>query len=1059
MVGKSRRSRAVIAFVVTTTVLLASACTTSGSGSHASSSGIHDATFAEPVTLASKNGVLEVNLTAHQGTAALNTVAVPVENFLVFSYEVIKGTSSDGKKKGDNTYPSPTLRVDPGETLIVHMANELDGLTIEDYYDPAFTPAGQTPPLYPQQLTSSPFNLHTHGLHVSPGGNSDNVLLDIPAGMGNTYTYDIPSDMPNGMYWYHSHRHTLTAEQTYQGLAGLLEIGRSDGNIPVVTDNKIPIRNMAIQYNYVFDRKGSGQQINNVNWPQYVSTLQPPTGSQLADGTYVPTLAPVDFTKSATGTQFFTNWYSGPLSISNNRGQYQFLPSNLQSFAPTSASSAAIPANPSLPDAQRDVQFTVNGQFQPTATSKPGQTEIWVLANISDFAYLNLTLTETATGHHPKFAVIGQDGNPYPEVHNPTTDDGTTLLIPPASRYVIAVTMPQEGDLVLEMPPQAGTQPMSSPGILYTNNGTANPPATLGTVNVDPSAVSYMDGFFVFPTQVLARVQPGSGQGRTTDFSEGQALNAYTSFFDASAVTPDVKRTLTISGGFGNTLASDNDPKAFVYEFDDNAFPYVPLIQPRLGSVEEWNIVNLNNDQHPMHIHVNDFQVEQVIDPTDGTTTGVQMWGQDNANVPYPTMDSSGNVVTPGSLTLRTKFTQFTGTYVIHCHRLNHEDNGLMAIINVIPAVSTYAVAVPGAPGVSASVNVYDGNGDRLVRTVTPFPGFEGTPTVTMGDVDGDQVLDLVVGAGAGAAPEVVAYSGAATGGTAEFGTELTRFTAFDSGFRGGVDVATANIEAKGLADNIIVSSGPGIGAQVNVYSSALSTDTDTPPDLFSTFVPYADSKTGVSVAAGMVDAMSGRSSIVTAPGPGSPADVKTFRYDLYTVNDPSASTNTSGDHAGHDSTAPVMTSEFLAFDPTHLGGVSLTTGWVAGAEGGAQSIIVGMLDAPGTVRTFSAGSALDAGPALYLQSPSDHSQHVTFAQTSEFTPFDGSAAGGVRVATSTVTGADVLVSGLSADGSSSEVRRYALSRAKSTATTLTPTLLGRVVSMPGSRVVSLGGD
>jgi hypothetical protein len=177
-------------------------------------------------------------------------------------------------------------------------------------------------------------------------------------------------------------------------------------------------------------------------------------------------------------------------------------------------------------------------------------------------------------------------------------------------------------------------------------------------------------------------------------------------------------------------------------------------------------------------------------------------------------------------------------------------------------------------------------------------------------------------------------------------------------------------------------------------------------------------------------------------------------------VNDPSASTNTSGDHAGHDSTAPVMTSEFLAFDPTHLGGVSLTTGWVAGAEGGAQSIIVGMLDAPGTVRTFSAGSALDAGPALYLQSPSDHSQHVTFAQTSEFTPFDGSAAGGVRVATtSTVTGADVLVSGLSADGSSSEVRRYALSRAKSTATTLTPTLLGRVVSMPGSRVVSLGGD
>ena len=32
----------------------------------------------------------------------------------------------------------------------------------------------------------------------------------------------------------------------------------------------------------------------------------------------------------------------------------------------------------------------------------------------------------------------------------------------------------------------------------------------------------------------------------------------------------------------------------------------------------------------------------------------------------------------------------------MHCHRLNHEDNGLMALINVIPAVSAYAVAVPG---------------------------------------------------------------------------------------------------------------------------------------------------------------------------------------------------------------------------------------------------------------------------------------------------------------------------------------------------------------------------
>ena len=50
------------------------------------------------------------------------------------------------------------------------------------------------------------------------------------------------------------------------------------------------------------------------------------------------------------------------------------------------------------------MQFTVNGQFQPELKIKPGQTEIWVVANISDIAYMTLRLTETATGNHPKFS-------------------------------------------------------------------------------------------------------------------------------------------------------------------------------------------------------------------------------------------------------------------------------------------------------------------------------------------------------------------------------------------------------------------------------------------------------------------------------------------------------------------------------------------------------------------------------------------------------------------------------------------------------------------------------
>src|SRR3954465_8082267 len=103
-------------------------------------------------------------------------------------------------------------------------------------------------------------------------------------------------------------------------------------------------------------------------------------------------------------------------------------------------------------------------------------------------------------------------------------------------------------------------------------------------------------------------------------------------------------------------------------------------------------------------------------------------------------MQINESVVEPGILSIRTRFDDYIGTFVMHCHRLNHEDNGLMMLINVIPAISSYAVAVPGAPGKPAEVLVYDGNGDRLLARITPFPGYEGSVSVAMGDVDDDGV-------------------------------------------------------------------------------------------------------------------------------------------------------------------------------------------------------------------------------------------------------------------------------------------------------------------------------
>lgn len=1006
----------------------------------------------EPTVLASKDGVLELTLTPHQGTAQFDTVARPVKNMLVFGWSLQHGTSSSGQTSGDNMYPAPTLQVYPGETLTVHVNNELAGLNIRDYYNPAYTPKGEDVPIYAPMLTSSPFNLHVHGVHVSPKGNADNVLMDVQAGMSVTYVYHIPKDMPQGAYWYHSHLHTLTTYQTYYGLAGLLEIGRVDGNIPVVTERHIPIRNIILQHNAVFDRADGLAQLSNYNWPKEgISTLAVPTGNQLADGTYRPSGAPVNFTDSPKGTKYATVWWAGPpQSHENNRGIFQMIPANMQAFTADSGNKADdVPADLGLPDSKRDVQFTVNGQFEPVVRSKAGQTEIWVLENISDLAYINVELTETATGRHPKIAVVGMDGNPFPAVHHPPTNDGTELLLPPATRAAIAVTMPQSGDLVLSMPPLGrGAKAITQPAILYTNNGTPNYPATIGKVSLLPNSVSYNDGFFVFPTQELVRATTSDGTGQSTAFVEGQKLHAYTSFVDLSHAKPDVRRKLIINGGFFNKYANSNDPKTFVYAFDSSAFPYIPLIQPRLGSVEEWTFINHNNDEHPIHVHVNDFQVTNYYDPTTGLRTGPDMWGLDNANVPAPTTGAHDSVVEPGVLTMRTKFQEYTGAYVLHCHRLNHEDNGLMALINVIPAVSAYAVAEPGSPGHPASVRVYDGKGDRLIRTVTPFPQFDGALSVAMGDVESNGVLDLIVGTGKGASPEIAVYSG-----NSEFRKEIARFAPFAASDKGGISLASAQIDGSS-ADNIIVGSPSQMQDVIKIYSLANNGEGADLPKLYTSFVPFENDRSGVTVGAGMVDLMSGRYSIVAAPGPGSPAVVKVFKLWLLTPI-PGFPAQVDAKDMHQDSQGPVTTATFEPFGANYRGGVSLGVGWVAGSLGGAQSVVVGQNEG-GNVAVYSSGNALEGLPKIYLKDPQMHDYHIAFKPIARMHPFGD---GGVQVGTTATTwGADILVSGTS-DGKHVSVVKYDMYRPNKTAMMLSAKPLHTVESTRGSQPEALGGN
>jgi len=324
-----------------------------------------------------------------------------------------------------------------------------------------------------------------------------------------------------------------------------------------------------------------------------------------------------------------------------------------------------------------------------------------------------------------------------------------------------------------------------------------------------------------------------------------------------------------------------------------------------------------------------------------------------------------------------------------------------------------------------------------------------------MGDVDGDGILDLIVGAGKDHAPEVVVYAGASIRGKGTFGTELARFQPFDSQARGGVSVAAAQIDGTN-ADNIIVGSGPGIPSEVKVYQVPLAVSSSTGPALFASFKPYGgQDQSGVSVAAGFVDFSTGRESIVTAPGPGIRTRIKVFAFPLLKSI---AKAEAKADR-GNTQTAdqPVNTAFFNPFGDDYRGGVSLATGWLAGSLGGAKRIVVSKLADNGSVKIFSSGSALDGGPSLYLQGPEQHGHGAQFREIAGFEPFGGS--GGVRVATtSTTTGANLLVSGVAPGGADTSVIKYDFVRPNAQSTTLEAVRLGQVWSGKGSPPV-LGGD
>ena len=212
-------------------------------------------------------------------------------------------------------------------------------------------------------------------------------------------------------------------------------------------------------------------------------------------------------------------------------------------------------------------------------------------------------------------------------------------------------------------------------------------------------------------------------------------------------------------------------------------------------------------------------------------------------------------------------------------------------------------------------VRVFDGASAEMLHSFFAYDiAFRGGVWIASGDVDNDGNSDIITGADSSGGPHVKIFSGAT-------GELMREFMAYDRGFRGGVRVASGDINGDGF-DDIITAAGPSGGPHVKVFDGA------TGAVLQSEFVYANDFRGGVSVTTADFD-QDGLAEIVTAPGGDITAEVRVFKNLSET---PSFS--------------------FMAYESSFTGGVTLSVADVNGD--GVNDILTGTTYGQSRVRAFS---------------------------------------------------------------------------------------------------------
>ena len=312
------------------------------------------------------------------------------------------------------------------------------------------------------------------------------------------------------------------------------------------------------------------------------------------------------------------------------------------------------------------------------------------------------------------------------------------------------------------------------------------------------------------------------------------------------------------------------------------------------------------------------------------------------------TLNPNGSFTFVAPSDFNPQFGNVTFSYIARNVDTGQISNQATVTISITGAVGgTKFFATGSGPGIASSVRVFDSATGNEVYAFSPYePSFLGGVRVATGDLNRDGVDDIVCSPGLGGGGRIKVFDG-------RFGSVLADFNPFEPSFRGGADAAIGNID--GLNGNdLIVGAGEGGGPRVQVFSGKFIQDLTQPnpllPSIGSTapilnFFAYEESfRNGVRVTAGdlentRADTTFPRDFIVTGAGAGGGPVVKVFDG-VQVANALSAGVQ-----------IPAARRSFFAFDPATRGGVTVAVGQFRGK--GMGDIVAGNGTGTPMVRVF----------------------------------------------------------------------------------------------------------